>query len=119
MSGLRFRRTPHGPSSTSSTRRGSAPGSVHTAEILASYLEDHDPVPLLAAADRLNNGAVFKRLGYLIEQLDRGHVDLAAACHDRLTAGVSALDPTGPAGGQREPHWGLRVNATVSRDGAS
>lgn len=94
-------------------------GIRHSAEILASYLDDHDPASLLAAADRLDNGAVFKRLGYLIEQLDLGHGDLVAACQDRMTAGISALDPAAVAGGQREPRWGLRVNVIVTRDGAS
>lgn len=94
-------------------------GIRHTAEILAAYLDDHDPASLLAAADRLNNGAVFKRLGYLVEHLDLGHREIVIACHDRLTAGISALDPAGPVGGQRDPRWGLRVNVTVTRDGAS
>jgi len=96
-----------------------AGGIRHAAEILTSYLEDHDPAPLISAADRLGNGAVFKRLGYLVEQLDLHRGELVTVCRDRVTAGISALDPAGPAGGPCLMRWGLRINSTVSRDGAS
>lgn len=42
-------------------------GMRHSAEVLASFLEEHDSALLIDAADRLGNGAVFKRLGYLAE----------------------------------------------------
>ena len=41
-------------------------GIRNASDILANYLDEHDAADLLAAAHRLNNGAVFKRLGYLI-----------------------------------------------------
>lgn len=94
-------------------------GMRHSSEIFASFLDEHDPGLLIAAADRLDNGAVFKRLGYLAEHLDLDDSAFVLACRERLTAGVSALDPTGPPGGHRNPRWGLRVNAAISRDGAS
>ena len=94
-------------------------GMRHSSEIFASYLDEHDPALLIDAADRLDNGAVFKRLGYLAEQLDLDSGVLVSACLERVTAGISALDPAGPPGGQRVSRWGLRVNATITRDGAS
>ena len=94
-------------------------GMRHSAEILVNYLDEHDPALLIDAADHLSNGAVFKRLGYLAEHLDLDDGALVSACLERLTAGISALDPAGPPGGVRVSRWGLRVNATVSRDGAS
>lgn len=96
-----------------------AGGMRHSSEILASFLDEHDPALLIDAADRLDNGAVFKRLGFLAEQLDLGNGVLVSACLERVTAGISALDPAGPAGGQRLSRWGLRVNAAMAHDGAS
>ena len=94
-------------------------GMRHSAEVLASFLEEHDSALLIDAADRLDNGAVFKRLGYLAEQLGLDDNVLVSACLERLTSGISALDPAGPPGGQRVSRWCLRVNATIARDGAS
>jgi predicted transcriptional regulator of viral defense system len=59
-------------------------------------------------ADRLGNGAVFKRLGFLAERTgDAGQ--LAEACLSRLTAGVAKLD--GALGKQQQlvARWRLRI----------
>jgi predicted transcriptional regulator of viral defense system len=94
-------------------------GIRHGAEVLAAYLDEHDPAALIDYGDRLGNRAVFKRLGYLIEALDRNLPDLVGACHERVSTGISALDPDGPKGGHRVMRWGLRLNVTVVRDGTS
>jgi predicted transcriptional regulator of viral defense system len=88
-------------------------GMRHGAEILAAYLDEHDPTTLIEYGDRAGNGAVFKRLGYCINALGRDPPDLVQACRDRVSAGVSALDPDGPSGGRIATHWNLRVNVTV------
>lgn len=93
-----------------------AGGIRHGAELLMAYLDEHDPNQLLDRADRLGNRTVFKRLGYLLEALGAGHPDLVSACHDRLSSGVSALDPDGPAGGRRVMRWHIRVNVEVARE---
>lgn len=51
---------------------------------------------LIEYADRLGNGAVFKRLGFLAETR-LGSKRIAAACRSRLTQGYSKLDPALPA----------------------
>jgi predicted transcriptional regulator of viral defense system len=94
-------------------------GIRHGAEVLVAYLDEQDPAQLVDYGDRLGNRAVFKRLGYLIEALDLDLPSLVSACQDRLSSGISALDPDGPDGGRRYMRWGLRVNATVVREGAS
>ena len=43
----------------------------------------------------------------------------AVAAIVRGCAGVSALDPDGPAGGRRTMRWGLRVNVLVTDEGPS
>lgn len=94
-------------------------GIRHGAEILMAYLDEQDPARLIEYGDRLRNRAVFKRLGYLIETLDLDLPGLVSACQERLSSGISALDPDGPDGGRRAMRWKLRVNATVAREGAS
>jgi predicted transcriptional regulator of viral defense system len=89
-------------------------GIRHGAEILEAYLDEHAAATLIDYGDRLGNGAVFKRLGYLSEVLD--HDDyLIEACRARLSAGFSALDPGGSPGGKRLVRWGLRINVDVRR----
>jgi predicted transcriptional regulator of viral defense system len=94
-------------------------GIRHGAEVLVAYLDEQDPAYLIEYGDRLGNRAVFKRLGYLAETLDLDLPSLVSACKERLSSGISALEPEGPEGGRRSMRWGLRVNVTVVREGAS
>lgn len=91
-------------------------GMRHCAEILAAYLDDYDPATLIDYGDRVGNGAVFKRLGFSIEAMGRVMPAILNACRERVSAGVSALDPGGPKGGRIATRWGLRVNATVTAE---
>lgn len=88
-------------------------GIRHAAEILDAYLVGSDPETLIDYGDRLGNGTVFKRLGLLVERLDLGPASLVVACQERLTSGVTSLDPGGPAGGSVDSAWSLRVNVSI------
>jgi predicted transcriptional regulator of viral defense system len=73
-------------------------GIRHVADCVRVYFA-HDaaePAKLVDYADRLGNGAVFKRLGFLAEHLD-GPQTLVAACAARLKTGNVKLDPALPA----------------------
>jgi|NGEPerStandDraft_6_1074524.scaffolds.fasta_scaffold06644_4 predicted transcriptional regulator of viral defense system len=94
-------------------------GVRHGAEILSAYLDENDPERLVEYGDKLGNRAVFKRLGFVAETLDIGGRDFIAACQDRLSAGIASLDPDGPRRGRRVMRWGLLVNVTIAREGAS
>lgn len=94
-------------------------GIRHVAEIVAAYLEDGDPDVLVDYGDRLGNRTLFKRLGYILEALGVGAPELLAACRQRVSAGISPLDPDGPPGGRRVMRWGLRVNVLVADEGPS
>jgi predicted transcriptional regulator of viral defense system len=94
-------------------------GIRHGAEVLVTFLDDHDWRQLVEYGDRLGNRAAFKRLGYLVESLGVGHEDLVASCQKRVSSGISALDPDGPPGGRRLMRWGLRINVRVIGEGAS
>ena len=69
-------------------------GIQHVADCLATYFDrkDRDDDKLIAYADRLGNGAVFKRLGFLAER-GPGTTALVEACRARLTQGNAKLDP--------------------------
>lgn len=90
-------------------------GLRHTVEALATYseLDDADWLRLVDYGDRLGNGTVFKRLGYLAEGLDIGSGELVEACLQRISSGVSRLDPALPNAGPSTSRWGLRVNTEV------
>jgi predicted transcriptional regulator of viral defense system len=94
-------------------------GIRHAAEVLMAYLDEQDPARLVEYGHRLGNRAVFKRLGYLIETLGLDLPDIVRDCQERISSGISALDPDGPDGGRRAGRWGLRVNVAVVREGAS
>jgi predicted transcriptional regulator of viral defense system len=51
-----------------------------------------DTDTLIRYAEKLGNGAVFKRLGFLISQKP-GNERLADSCRQRLTQGNAKLDP--------------------------
>ena len=76
---------------------GLGAGIQHVADCIASYFDhrDRDDDKLVAYADRLGNGAVFKRLGFLAER-ESGSTDLVAACRERLTQGNAKLDSVLP-----------------------
>jgi predicted transcriptional regulator of viral defense system len=73
-------------------------GIRHVADCLKAYLdrEDAEPKRLIDYADKLGNGAVFKRLGFLAERVG-GPPTLLAACFARLTQGIAKLDPALPS----------------------
>ena len=80
------------------------------ADVLKAFLRDHEKTirALLDYGDRLDNGAIFKRLGFLLESEDLGHPDLVAACRKRLRSGYVKLDPSIPVP-RLVTAWGLWV----------
>ncbi|MCY4236947.1 MAG: hypothetical protein OXC54_09370 [Rhodospirillaceae bacterium] len=72
-------------------------GILHVEDCLASCFErkDRDDEKLVAYADRVGNGAVFKRLGFLAERRF-GTTALVDTCQERLTQGNAKPDPALP-----------------------
>lgn len=70
-----------------------------TADVLLNYLksEFRNLDLLIDYAKRLGNGAVFKRLGFLIEHLAPEEKAFLLACRSGLTKGNAKLDPALPA----------------------
>ncbi len=69
---------------------------------------------LVSYGDRLANRAVFKRLGYLIEQLGIDADELLAACRERRSAELIDLDPSVKKRGTIVRRWGLRANVHLA-----
>lgn len=72
-------------------------GIRHVERCLRNYLRDSEANPdtLTRYAETLDNGAVFKRLGFLASQIP-GQDALVHACRQHLTKGNAKLDPALP-----------------------
>ncbi len=87
-------------------------GIQHVADCFDRYLHrrDIDTEKLIGYAERLGNGAIFKRLGFLAERHPLGGA-LVQASKDRLTQGHAKLDPALQCG-RLVTRWRLRVPET-------
>jgi predicted transcriptional regulator of viral defense system len=67
-----------------------------TVDVFSNYLkwESKDLDLLLSYAERLDSGAVFKRLGFLLERFAPDKVAAIERCRGRLTQGYAKLDPS-------------------------
>ena len=90
-------------------------GMRHIAAAVGEYLagEHRNDKLVTEYGDRLGNRAIFKRLGYIIEELSIDAPSLADACRKRRSSGIVALDPTVDAKGRIVRRWGLRVNVDI------
>jgi predicted transcriptional regulator of viral defense system len=81
------------------------------ADVLSTYIhsKDFNQEKLLKYANTMGNSAVFKRLGFLIEQMDSEVADsIASVCKINLKSGYSQLDPS-VACDRLETRWNLWV----------
>ena len=94
-------------------------GACHVANCIQAYLVHpyRDDEKLIEYADRLGNGAVFKRLGFLTEQ-DPSVRRLADECKKRLTKGLAKLDPS-LGKGRIIGRWRLIVPEGWAQEGQS
>lgn len=95
------------------------PGIREAGRALSAYLrsERRDDAALIRYADARRNGAVFKRLGWLVEQLAPNEEGLLNACQERLTEGYARLDPGVDATGTRRKRWRVIENVRIPKDG--
>lgn len=94
-------------------------GLRNCADVLAEYMASRhrNDSLLISYGDRLGNGTVFKRLGYLIEHLRVEAPVLVNTCLQRRTAGVTSLDPSIKVRGRILRRWRLRINVSLGRTG--
>ena len=91
-------------------------GIGRVADCVAAYLahSERNDESLLAYSDRLGNGAVFKRLGFLAERLSTDD-PLVPACQNRLTEGYTRLTPALVCP-RLVTRWRLRIPDGWARD---
>lgn len=94
-------------------------GMRFTAEVMYEYFHsDHrDDALLVAYAERMGNGTIFKRLGYIIEKLGIDAPRVVQASKQHLTEGVSKLDSLGAENGSVDRRWRLRINSSIGEGG--
>lgn len=87
-------------------------GGRHMLAIVKAYLQSDDANinQLWNYAERLNNGAVLKRLGWLCEQLLPHPCKQAEAALAKIHTGIIKLDPAGPNTGPIISKWGIQIN---------
>jgi len=70
-----------------------------TVDVFRAYMdtEEKNIELLIQYADRLNNSAIFKRMGYLTTLFAKKEQPLISACRQRLRKGNSKIDPALPA----------------------
>ena len=90
-----------------------AGGMVEAAKAVRSAWPNIRPDRLLAYGDRMGNSAVFKRLGYLLEQFELANEDYLEALRRQTRPGLSKLEPLNPSGGRCCTRWGLRLNVDL------
>lgn len=71
---------------------------------------DIDPGKLVQYALKLNNGAVVRRLGFLMDSLKIGTNTHHHALKDKLTPVYHLLDPVSPKTGPYASRWRLQIN---------
>ena len=91
-------------------------GIRHVAEVVGEYFrgEHRDDELLGDYMTKVGNGVAYKRLGYLLEELDIAAPGLLGECREGITAGISMLDPDLPRSGPATRRWNLRVNGNVN-----
>ena len=90
------------------------------AEMLDEYLHGthRDDNKLVEYGDLIGNGAMFKRLGYLLERTEHRVDALVDACRTRRSSGINDLDPSVRTGGPVLSVWGIRLNVNFDRASA-
>ncbi len=91
-------------------------GIRHVAEVVGEYFrgEHRDDELLGDYMMKVGNGAAYKRLGYLLEELDIAAPELLRESREGISAGISMLDPDLPRSGPAMRRWNLRVNGNVN-----
>lgn len=94
-------------------------GIRHVAEMLGSLLHDQpkEGAKLTDYAVKLGIGAVYKRLGFLLQRDHPDQIALIAACQANLSAGYAKLDPSLPAD-RLVTAWRVWVSATELHEAA-
>ena len=65
---------------------------------------------IIEYARKMNNGAIIKRLGFLMDTLEIHKPKLRKEMKKNMTSGYVALDPSSKMNGTHNKEWNLRIN---------
>jgi len=85
-------------------------GIVEVAKGLWHSRNEMDWTQLVSYAERMGNGAILKRLGYLLDALELGPARVRERLQKKKSAGYVTLDPLAPRDGTYNARWRLLVN---------
>jgi len=87
-------------------------GGRHVIDIIKAYLQNKnaDPSVLWQYAEKLNSGAIFKRLGFITDKLVKPTPEWLGKLQTKIKSGIIKLDPGGPNTGPINTKWGVRIN---------
>lgn len=87
-------------------------GGRHTIDIVKAYWQNKeaDPELLWQYAQKLNHGAVFKRLGLVAEKIMHLPNSYLDKVRSKIKTGIINLDPHGSDVGSIITKWGIRIN---------
>jgi predicted transcriptional regulator of viral defense system len=92
---------------------GGGRAAIDIAKIYAEKKEAN-PEVLLQYALQLECGAVFKRLGFVGENILRMPETFLEQVHRKCKSGIIMLDPQGPKTGPVFARWGIRINIPLA-----
>ena len=90
-------------------------GIRNIADILVNYFEgEHkNEEKLLDYIARIDNRAIYKRLGYIVEAMNLNQSRIIEICRSNISKGYSKLDPTSSGKGRILRRWNLLINVTL------
>ena len=88
-------------------------GMVESAKAIVSGWKGCDPAKVMDYAVRMNNSAVFKRLGFLLEHYGLADSPYLERIRKHLRPGYSKLEPLNPLRGVHCARWLIRVNLSL------
>jgi predicted transcriptional regulator of viral defense system len=93
-------------------------GIQHIIDCFREYVKSshYNPEQLMAYAIKMNNGAVFKRLGFLSSKIIGENEAITKQCHEHLTKGTAHIDPSFKEG-KLIAYWRLIVPANLQLQG--
>jgi len=92
-------------------------GIRNIADILQTYFlsEKRNDEAIVELINKRGNKSVYKRLGYLIEELNIDARELKEKCGRLISSGFTLLDPTVENKGRYSTKWNLRINMRVDK----
>ena len=89
-----------------------AGGGRHTIDMVKEYMKhkDANPEVLFQYAEKLEHGAIFKRLGFIAEKIMHLSQPFLDRVHAKINTGIINLDPNGSNTGPIITKWGIRIN---------